>query len=297
MRRAPHSGSPALRMPSTRRASTAGSLSGSALRDTLNGKAWIHPQRLRPFGVRFLHATQLGVSRRELYMGEEEVGTAADGPLIGNNCLLVALQRMERMTEPEDVQERIVRIEAHRLLDERHPFRRPAGHVQHVAQADMTLGVVRVERQATLRFRNGLLVLLAPQVDPAEEHVGERQFVVERHAFSRQLQGAIERVLVVTPPVPPLGATDFGKERVRRRELRIERDRPFEVRAGLCGALSRPPPEPIPRLQEQIVGLEVLGVAALDARSLARGQMDLQRGDDGVRDLVLEVEDVSKSRS
>ena len=112
----------------------------------------------------------------------------------------------------------------------------------------MTLGVVRVERQATLRFGNCLIVLLAPQVDPAEEHVGERQAVVERHASSRQLQRAIERVLVVTPPVPPLGATDFGEERVRRRELRIERDRPFEARAGLCGPLSRPPPKPLPRL-------------------------------------------------
>ena len=167
----------------------------------------------------------------------------------------------------------------------------------YVTQADMTLSVGRVERQAPLRCRNGLLVLLAPQVDPAEEHVGERQFVVEGHASSRQFQRVIEGVLVVAPPVPPLGATDFGKERVRRRELRIERYRPVEICAGLCGALSRPPPKPIARLQKQIVGLEVLGVAALDARSLARAQMDLQRGDDGVRDLVLQREDVVKSRS
>ena len=156
----------------------------------------------------------------------------------------------------------------------------------------MTLGVVRVEGQATPRFGNCLIVLLAPQVDPAEEHVGERQFVVERHASSRQFQRAIERILVVTPPIPPLGATDLGEERVRRRELRIERDRPFEGRAGLGGPLLRPPPKPFPRLQEQVVGLEVLRVAAPDAGPLARGQVELQRGDDGVGDLVLKGEDV-----
>jgi hypothetical protein len=39
-------------------------------------------------------------------------------------------------------------------------------------------------------------------------------------------------------------------------------------------------------------GLEVVRVAALDAGPLARGQVDLERGDDGTGDLVLEGEDV-----
>ena len=185
-----------------------------------------------------------------------------------------------------------MRIKAHRRFDQRNAFRRPSRMVQDMAQANMTLGVVRVERQATLRFGNGLIVLLAPQVDPAEEHVGERQAVVERHGCSRQIQRVIERALVVTPPVPPLGAVNFGKERVRRRELRIERDRPLEGRAGLCGALSRPPPKPVPRLEEQIVGLEVLRVAALDACPLACRQPHIQGRDDRVHDLVLKGEDV-----
>jgi hypothetical protein len=43
-------------------------------------------------------------------------------------------------------------------------------------------------------------------MDPAEEHVGEWQLIIERHAFARQFQGAIERILVVTPAVPPLVA-------------------------------------------------------------------------------------------
>ena len=60
-------------------------------------------------------------------MRVKEVGTAADGPSVSSDSVLVALQRMEGMAQPEDVQERIVRIEAHRLLDERDPFRRPAG--------------------------------------------------------------------------------------------------------------------------------------------------------------------------
>jgi hypothetical protein len=102
----------------------------------------------------------------------------------------------------------------------------------------------------------------------------------------------IECVLVVTPPEVPLRPTNLGEERVGGRELRIKRDRPLKARAGLCAPLPRPPPKPLPRLQEQIVGLEVLSVAAGDARALARAQMDLQCGDDGTRDLVLEGEDV-----
>ena len=155
---------------------------------------------------------------------------------------------MEGVSQPEDVQERIVRIEAHRRFDERKAFRRPSRLVQDMAQANMTLGIVRVERQATSRFGNCLIVLLAPQVDPAEEHVGERQLVVERHAFSRQFQRAIECVLVVTPPETPLRAPNLGEERVGRRELRIERDRPLEGRSGLRGTLLRPSPKPLPRL-------------------------------------------------
>jgi hypothetical protein len=161
-----------------------------------------------------------------------------------------------------------------------------------MAQASMTLGAVGIECQATLRFGNRLIVLLAPQVNPAEEHVGEREALVERHAFLRELQRVIERGLVVTPPVPPLRPTDFGKERMRRRERRIEPNRPFDARAGLCGALSRPPPKPLPRLQEQVVGFEIVRVAAFNAGPLTRGQVDLECGDDGSGDLVLEGEDV-----
>ena len=42
-----------------------GVLERRTLRDTLNGKAWAHPQRFRRFGLGLLHATQLGVSRRK----------------------------------------------------------------------------------------------------------------------------------------------------------------------------------------------------------------------------------------
>jgi hypothetical protein len=78
-----------------------------------------------------------------------------------------------------------VRIEAHCSFDERKTFCRPPRLVQDMAQAATTLGVVRVERQAPPPFGNRLIVLVAPQVDPAEEHVGEGRLVVERHASLR----------------------------------------------------------------------------------------------------------------
>ena len=124
-------------------------------------------------------------------------------------------------------------------------FRRPASMVQDMSETGMTLGVIRIERQATLRLGNCLLVFLAPQMDPAEEHVANAT-----SSSATPFRPAPARVPDAFSSSPTQTTTQQRQISARSamgcREVRIERDCPIEELDGpvllpLASASKNPP--------------------------------------------------------
>ena len=119
-----------------------------------------------------------------------------------------------------------------------------------------------------------------------------RQVVVQLQRLCNKAFDVLEGYVgLASRPQPAMGQCEVGPT---ARKLRIQfRCTPEQVRGHLHAVLSLAPKVESTH-QIQLIGIDVVGGSPSDVRALLRSQLDLERSDDGMRDLVLHGEDVAE---
>src|SRR5437867_12174038 len=88
--------------------------------------------------------------------------------------------------QSEQGEERVMGIEAQRLLHHRNGFLRSSRKVEDSPQQRIPLSIVGTEGDSPLTFSDGLLMLLLKQIDNPQYRVGQRQGVIQGCSPLRQ---------------------------------------------------------------------------------------------------------------
>ena len=137
------------------------------------------------------------------------------------------------------------------------------------------------------------VVIAPPQQHGAERHVAHRLLIVQFDRAAGPSLRLVQRLRRIGRPAAGV-VRNRGKRqpRMRRREIRIDLDRPAVHRLGLRDRLPSAAAEQFARPQPALVRLHVAGIAPAQPLLLALRQLDRQRADDLLDHLVLRREDV-----
>src|SRR5262249_37505174 len=156
------------------------------------------------------------------------------------------------------------------------------------------VGVVGIERDATLGLRNGAVVLFLPQRDLSLQLIGVAERVVQSNGPFGQLASLLEGLPIRRPQKLPALENRRAQAYVGRGTFGIELEREGEKPTRLRIALARRALSLVVAAEDQIVGLEHAGRGLSEASSLGLGHLDGQRANDLLRDVVLHGEDVAR---
>jgi hypothetical protein len=119
--------------------------------------------------------------------------------------------------------------------------------------------------------------------------------IIPRYRQRRSLFGLLDRALRQrAPPIQVVEPVGKGEEGVRRGEVRVQFDGTLQKVAGIAVRLLRQPVPQLPATQEAIIRFGVPGLPRRKSLPIALCQVDRQRADDLLRDIVLNPEYVGE---
>src|SRR5262249_18875191 len=159
---------------------------------SINCEAGVDPQHLRSFGSRLHKLSRLGMGERQKKVRPMQIGHAQGAFPEQAQRLAIALERVIGLAQEIcRVDERLKRIEAHVRLQD---LDRPCGLAR--IHQDLSVSIVDeigVEREGSLEFGDGCVVLVLVKQDMSKLSAGLWQAGVEVHRFRRKLKGAVQR--------------------------------------------------------------------------------------------------------